>query len=381
MARRVVLRVMIQLAVATGLWAARHPTDAPVSLSHDVKMVTTEAGTPALIVYLRTHELVEHAEYALLGNVAPVSGNGSVHELPLSTFSKSDVADGRLLLELAHSVNPEMYSVTISLFDGMPGLSVDDALLARRQSIAPCCPEIAQFGSIPQPRRGAKKPQDACGKDDTIFVQHHPQGVMARHPEKNAVTFSFDAKLITNEIDSALIIFLREDELSDDAEYAISADLVPLSGAEIIYRLHMPGKKISKRQVRMGSGQVRMGIGRKILAPGTYTVTLKIWDAFPGLDEDDALLAMRRQMVRCCPRNDRVIINLGLPKTGVYASPVRDTAPLQRAWACHSQGKGASAISSGIPGRDMLLEIRYAGAGVAVGSRAGLGLGCESRCS
>ena len=60
--------------------------------------LTTEAGTPALIVYLRTHELVDHAEYALLGDVAPVSGNGSVHELPLSSFSKSDVADGRLLL-------------------------------------------------------------------------------------------------------------------------------------------------------------------------------------------------------------------------------------------------------------------------------------------
>ena len=37
---------------------------------------------------------------------------------------------------------------------------------------------------------------------------------------------------------------------------------------------------------------------------------------YERLEGDEALLAVRRQIVRCCPRNDRLVINLGLPKTG-----------------------------------------------------------------
>ena len=47
-----------------------------------------------------------------------------------------------------------------------------------------------------------------------------------------------------------------------------------------------------------------------------YELTIQVWDAFPGLQGDEALLAVRRQVVHCCPRNDHVVINLGLPKTG-----------------------------------------------------------------
>ena len=309
MARRDALRAVTHLAVAAclagGLASAaprsRHPADAAVSLSRDAKLVNTEIGTSAVLVYLSRQELVGHAEYRLSGELAPVSDHarGVGMQRFNSSFTKKDVEEGMLLLEVAHAVKPDtIYRVAIWVTDAAPGLSAEDALLALRRQIVQCCGLMEQFGASPQ-------------ATPTVM------GALARHPADSPVTLSFDTKLITSEVDAhaALIVFLKEHELSDAAEYTITATLMPVPGDGLIYKVNMPDRTFSKRHLVKGQLNVDLGPHNSIPA-GTFTLTLAIHDAFPGLAADDALLAVRRNLVRCCPRNDRVIINLGLPKTG-----------------------------------------------------------------
>ena len=240
MACRSALRVVMHLAVAAGLCAglcvahqglasARHPTDAPVSLSHDARLVKNRIGTAAVLVYLRAHELADHAEYALSGELAPVSEHGRGLQRFNSSFTKKDVEEGTLLLEVAHTMEPDTYRVAIWVTDSAHGLSAEDALLALRRQIVRCCGLMEQFGATPQ-------------VTPTVLG-----AVAQRHPADSAVTLSFDAKLITSEVDSALVVFLKEHELSDAAEYTITATLMPVPGDGLIYKVNMPDRTFSKR--------------------------------------------------------------------------------------------------------------------------------------
>jgi len=89
---------------------------------------------------------------------------------------------------------------------------------------------------------------------------------------------------------------------------------VPKAGPGLSFLVEMLRKPFTRSD--LVQGRLRLEFDDSALARDEYSLTIRVWDAFPGLEGDEALLAVRRQTVRCCPRNDRVVINLGLPKTG-----------------------------------------------------------------
>jgi len=82
------------------------------------------------------------------------------------------------------------------------------------------------------------------------------------------------------------------------------------------FRLQMLDKTFARGDLVQGRVRLEFDDAALRRHHDEYSLTIQVWDAFPGLEGDEALLAVRRQIVRCCPRNDRLVINLGLPKTG-----------------------------------------------------------------
>lgn len=97
----------------------------------------------------------------------------------------------------------------------------------------------------------------------------------------------------------------------------MTAEFVPKAGPGLSFLVEMLRKPFTRSD--LVQGRLRLEFDDSALARDEYSLTIRVWDAFPGLEGDEALLAVRRQTVRCCPRNDRVVINLGLPKTGAVS--------------------------------------------------------------
>ena len=134
-------RVVALLAlVAVAAPHARHPADAPITMSRDAKLAAGESGSAALLVYLREQDLALNATYVLTGELVPFSGRGIRYSFPF-IFTRADMVDGRLLVELGSLVN-NTYIMSVVVSDAFPGLSAEEALLARREQTVICCPDI-----------------------------------------------------------------------------------------------------------------------------------------------------------------------------------------------------------------------------------------------
>mmetsp|Transcript_39757 Transcript_39757/g.64138 ORF Transcript_39757/g.64138 Transcript_39757/m.64138 type:complete len:452 (-) Transcript_39757:508-1863(-) len=111
-----------------------------------------------------------------------------------------------------------------------------------------------------------------------------------------SLSFPRDAEMTTNALGAAtLFVYVAgPTEMSDAASYTVHTLVSSRASAQNTMFI----KHCSKSDFVEGFVQVSMGNNYPV--KGTYDVVLKLSDAYPGLSDDDSMLALRRHSLECC---------------------------------------------------------------------------------